>query len=81
MRVVVKPGRRQLESTKSLDVDLTVRVHQNVGDIRIVQKRLDWPQTKRLVQDLELESGALGLAHRHVFFLQKAADDLANLMS
>jgi hypothetical protein len=79
MVVVIKPRIGDLEASETLDVNLLVRIDENVRYIRIVDEWLDRSKTEGLVQHFLLERRSLGLAKRHLLFRHERRDDLPNL--
>ncbi len=53
-----------LEPAVPLDVDLVVPVHEDVGDVRVAQQRLERAEAEQLVQDVDDQALALDEAER-----------------
>src|SRR6516165_10663932 len=79
MAVVFESNGGERKPSAPLDVDLIETVHQNVGNRRLFQQRLQGAETKDLVQNLFDNPVLLGGRHRHALVGKKALDDPAYL--
>ena len=68
-----------LEHALPLDVDLLVRVDQDVVDRRVAQQRLERPEAEHVVENLGEQRFALAQADRRRFLGQQLAEQRANL--
>ena len=74
MGVIFKrqPGGFQFAAT--LDVDTVEAVHQDIGNARVLEKRLEWPQTKYFVEDFASQTLPLGKTQRHGLAVYRVTD-------
>src|SRR3546814_8921358 len=68
-----------MELSAALDEDVAVAVHQDVGDRRVLQQRLDRPEAQQLVEDVIDELRLLLAVQRLVLSDQQLAHHLADL--
>jgi hypothetical protein len=66
VRVVAERDRGGLELAEPLDVDLAVRVHQDVADFLVEQQRRDRPQVEGVVHQLRDQALLVGAREAHV---------------
>ena len=81
VRRVAKEHFHRLEPPATLDVHLVVTVHQDVGDPRIFQQRLQWSETECLVHHVVHELFLLDAGEQALFRLAQLADEGAHFLS
>ena len=79
VRVVLEPHRGLRELSVSLDVNLVVAVHQNVGNAGLFEQRFERPQPQHFVQDFLHDLGLLGRGHGHALFVEQPLHHAADL--
>ena len=70
VRIVLEADRRLGELAVALDEYLVMPVHEDIGDGRFLEQRLERPQTQDFVQNFFDDLGLLGRGHRHALFFQ-----------
>ena len=78
MPLVLEADRAFLEHAITLDEHLVVSIDQNVGDRRVLEQRLQRPETEKLVQHVVHQLLALGVVQRVVLLGQFLGDDIAD---
>ena len=81
MSIVAKGDLREFQDTSSFDINLLRAVDQNVGDGRILEHRLQRPQSKDFVQGFIGDLLLFGRTQQGWFGIDQRHDRLANFAS
>ena len=79
MFVVLELNGRALQHTAAFNVNLVVVVHQDIGDRRILQQRLQRAKTEHLIEDFLDDPIPFRQRHRNVFLQQQFFDRAPDL--
>ena len=79
--IVLEGQAGQFEFAGALNVDAVETVHQDIGNIRIFEQRLEWTEAEYLIENLARQALALGKAQGHNFAVHGIPNDHQHFVS
>src|SRR5208282_1346875 len=78
MLSIAKTGPRLLELAVALDVNVEGPIGQDVGDLFVIEKRLEWPEAYHVVGELGGERGFFDLVELYVLLCRDLAHQVGD---